>query len=290
MNIQLLDAVPWLRRYAGATFVVKAGGDLVDRPEWRDGIARDVAALHRLGVRVVLVHGGGPQLDRAAAERGLAETKVAGRRVTSPELIVVAAEVWRGRVALQVVQALARQGERAASLCGAEAGMIRAVPRPPMVVVDDDGERRTVDFGRVGDVERVDPTALEALLGAGCIPVVTPLAHAADGSVLNVNADTVAAAIAVAIGAQKLVLLTQAPGILGDPDDPTSVLHVTDPAALTALEGQGVFSGGMRPKVAAIRSALAGGVPRAHVVDGRRSGALLEEVFTNAGSGTLVIP
>ena len=126
MSIDLLDAVPWLRRYAGATFVIKAGGDLVDRPEWRDGIARDVAALHRLGVKVVLVHGGGPQLDRAASERGITERKVAGRRVTSPELIVAAAEVWRGRVALEVVQALARQGEAGVSVSGAEGGLIRA--------------------------------------------------------------------------------------------------------------------------------------------------------------------
>ena len=290
MSIDLLDALPWLRRYAGATFVIKAGGDLVDRPEWRDGIARDVAALHRLGVKVVLVHGGGPQLDRAASERGIAERKVAGRRVTSPELIVAAAEVWRGRVALEVVQALARQGEASVSVSGAEGGLIRAAVRAPRRVTDDDGSEIEVDFGRVGDVERVDPAVLEALLASGVVPVVTPLAYAADGSVLNVNADTVAAADAVALRASKLVLLTRAPGILSDPDDATSVLHVTDPESLSRLEEVGVLTGGMRPKIAAIRSALSGGVPRAHVVDGRRAGALLEEVFTNAGSGTLVLP
>ncbi len=290
MSIDLLDAVPWLRRYAGATFVIKAGGDLVDRPEWRDGIARDVAALHRLGVKVVLVHGGGPQLDRAASERGIAERKVAGRRVTSPELIVAAAEVWRGRVALEVVQALARQGEAGVSVSGAEGGLIRAKVRAPRRVTDDDGREIEVDYGRVGDVERVDPAVLKALLAAGVVPVITPLAYSRDGSVLNVNADTVAASVAVAIGASKLVLLTRAPGILSDPDDPTSVLHVTDPKALDRLEGLGVLTGGMRPKIAAIQSALSGGVPRAHVVDGRRAGALLEEVFTNAGSGTLVLP
>lgn len=286
--IGLLEAVPWLRAYAGATFVVKAGGELFDEPRWRDGVARDVAVLHRLGVSVVLVHGGGPQLDRAAEAAGLVTERVAGRRITSPELVALAVAEWRGRLSAGWVQALQRQGETAVGLAGYEAGLVTAAKRPPALVADDDGERRPVDYGHVGDVTEIRPALLRAVLATGAVPVVTPLAGGPDGLVLNVNADTVAAELAVALGAAKIVLLTRAPGILRDPADPSSVLPQTSLAELAALEKEGVLTGGMRPKVAAIRRALEGGVERAHVVDGRRPGALLEEVFTTEGSGTLV--
>ena len=282
--IDLLDAIPYLRAYAGQTFVIKAGGDLLERDAWRDGVARDVAVLHRLGVRVVLVHGGGPQLDEAAGGE-----RVAGRRITSPAVLARAIEVWRGRLSADLVRALLRQGERAVGIAGFDGPTLRATRRPPVEVTADDGERREVDFGEVGDLAEVDTTLLDALLALPAIPVVSPLALGAEGEVLNVNADTVAAAVAVALGAAKLVLLTRAPGILADPEDPASVLHWTDLGELARLEEAGVISGGMRPKAAAIRAALEGGVPRAHVVDGRRAGALLEEVFTTAGSGSLVV-
>jgi acetylglutamate kinase len=287
--IELLEALPYLRSYAGQIFVIKAGGHLLARPEWLAGLTRDVAALHRLGIHVVLVHGGGPQLDQAAQVKGLASERVAGRRVTSPELIQLATEVWRGQVSVQTVQALRSHGETAVGLCGADGGLLRAIKRPPMVVVDDEGERRTVDFGRVGDLEQVDPSLLRQIITLPGIPVITPLAMGTQNELLNVNADTVAAHIAASLGAAKLVLLTTAPGILTDAEDPTSVLHWTDRAELKRLMVAGALTGGMRPKVAAIQHALEFGVPRVHVVDGRRSGALLEEVFTNEGSGTLVV-
>ncbi len=287
--IGLLEAVPWLRRYAGSTFVVKIGGELLDEPRWRDGLARDVAVLHRLGVGVVVVHGGGPQLDRAAEAAGLRTERVAGRRVTSPELVDLAVAEW-GRVSASLVGALAAHGERAVGVAGYEAGLVTAARRPPVSVTDDDGATRRVDFGRVGDVTGIDPAILRSIAAVSAIPVLTPLCGGAEGEVLNVNADTVAAEVAVAVGASKLLMCTRAPGILADPADPTSVLLQTDLASLDALERSGALSGGMRPKVASIRRALAGGVPRAHVVDGRRPGALLEEVFTAEGSGTLVVP
>lgn len=287
--IGLLEAMPWLRAYAGQAFVVKAGGELFDEPRWRDGLVRDVAVLHRLGIQVVLVHGGGPQLDRAAERAGLPTERVAGRRITSPELMELAVAEWRGKLSVGVVAAFARQGEAAVGLSGVDAGLIRASRRPPAVVTDDDGERRTVDFGQVGDVTEVRPGAVRAVFAAGVIPVVTPLAIGADGEVLNVNADTVAAELALALGAAKLVLLTRAPGILRDPEDPLSVLPQTDLDELAELERTGALRGGMRPKFAAIKRALLGGVARVHVVDGRRPGALLEEVFTTEGSGTLVV-
>ena len=287
--IGLLDAIPYLRAYAGQTFVVKAGGELLSEPRWRDGIARDIATMHRLGISVVLVHGGGPQLDEAAVRLGLPSSMVAGRRVTTPALIDAAIGEWRGRLSTAWVTALQAHGERAIGLSGVDAGLVRADRRAPVATTTDDGERVTVDYGLVGDVREIRVDVLLGILRIPAVPVVTPLAVGANGEVLNVNADTVAAEIAVAMKAAKLVMLTRAPGILADPADLSSVLHWTDLVELGQLEAAGMLRGGMRPKVAAIRRALQGGVPRVHVVDGRQSGSLLAEVFTTEGSGTLVV-
>lgn len=288
--ISLVDAIPYLRAYAAQTFVVKAGGELFAEGRWRDSIAREVAILHRLGISVVLVHGGGPQLDEASARLGLETRMVAGRRVTSAALVEAAVAEWRGRLSLAWVSALQAAGERAVGLSGVDGGLVQAARRPPVTVRDDDGQAREVDYGMVGDVRGVRADVLRAVLALGAIPVVTPLAAAAGtGEVLNVNADTVAAEIAVALGAAKLVLLTRAPGILSDPENPGSVLHWTDLVELAELEAKGALRTGMRPKFAAIRRAIEGGVPRVHVVDGRQAGSLLAEVFTTEGSGTLVV-
>ena len=287
--ISLLDAIPYLRAYAGQTFVVKAGGEIVGDLRYREALMRQVAVLHRLGIAVVLVHGGGPQLDTAAERTGLASQFVAGRRVTSPELVELATAEWRGRLSTALVGALRAAGESALGLSGVDGGLLRANRRPPALVTTDDGERRTVDYGQVGDLVEGRVGVLRAVLAGGAVPIVTPLACGHGDEVLNVNADTVASAIAVAMGAAKLVLLTRAPGILSDPSDTASVLHWTDLDELGALEQAGRLRGGMRPKLAAIRRALEGGVARVHVVDGRRFGALLEEVFTTDGSGTLVV-
>jgi acetylglutamate kinase len=288
-EIGLLDAIPYLRAYAGQTFVVKAGGELLQEPRWRDGVARDLAVLHRLGIGVVLVHGGGPQLDDAAARLGVENKVVAGRRVTSPELLDAAILEWRGRLSMAWVNALQAQGERSVGLSGVDGGLIRADRRPPATVTDDDGAKKSVDYGLVGDIREVRVDVVNAVLKIPAIPVITPLALGAPGEVLNVNADTVAAELATTLKAAKLILLTRAPGILANPADSSSVLHWTDLVELGQLEQAGMIRGGMRPKVNAIKKALQGGVPRVHVVDGRVVGSLLTEVFTTDGSGTLVV-
>jgi acetylglutamate kinase len=214
---------------------------------------------------------------------------VAGRRITSPALVHLATQEWRGVLSTAIVGALRAAGERAVGVCGADGDVIVARKRPPVAVTGDDGVQRTVDYGLVGDVTRIDTAALRAILALPAIPVLTPLAAGEGEELLNVNADTVAAEVAVALKAAKLVVLTRSPGILADPADPASVLHWTDLVELGDLEKSGAISGGMRPKLAAIRKALHGGIPRVHVVDGRRPGALLEEVFTTEGSGTLVV-
>jgi acetylglutamate kinase len=270
----LLESMPYLRAYSGQTFVVKAGGELYEKDRFRDAIAQDVSVLHRLGIKVVLVHGGGPQLDREAERLGLVSERIAGRRVTSPSLRDVAIHVWRGEISAGWVLAMSGQGERAVGLCGADGGLIKASRRP--------------NFGEVGDVTAVDCAAIHAVHAMPAIPVVSPLALGAK-RLLNVNADTVAAELAIALGAAKLILLTTAPGILSDPNDPRSVLHWTDLRELDQMRQSGALKGGMLPKVDALRRALEAGVPRVHVVDGRQPGSLLEEVFTTSGSGTLVV-
>lgn len=285
----LLDAVPYARAYADQVFVVKLSGELLGDPAALRLIARDVAVLHRLRVAVVVVHGGGPQLDALCEQLGLEVERVAGRRVTSDEVLDAAKMVLRGQLNLDLVTALDTAGERAVGLSGVDAGIVTADRRPPTLVTDDAGERVAVDFGSVGDVSAVDTRVLRAVLDSGAIPVLSPLALGAEGQVLNVNADTVAAEVAVALGAAKLLLLTRVAGIYEDPTRPTSLLHWTDLDDLDRLGQRGAFSGGMRPKIAAVRRALTGGVPRVHVIDGRREGALLEEVFTTDGCGTLVV-
>lgn len=288
-SIELLHAVPYLRAYAGQTFIVKVGGDLLQEHESRERIARDIAVLHRLQIRVVVLHGGGPQLDAMTSKLGLPVERIAGRRITSPQVLEAAKMVFRGQLSLDFVSALIAQGERAVGLSGADGGLIEAERRPEALVTDDDGQRVSVDFGEVGDVTLVDVGLLRSILDSGSIPVVSPLGADRDGNILNVNADTVAAEIAGAIGAAKLILLTRAPGILRNVDDPESLLHWTDLSELESLMQSGSFRGGMRPKVTAVGRALEAGVPRAHIIDGGRDGALLEEVFTTDGCGTLVV-
>ena len=285
----LLDALPYLRAYAGQTFVVKLSGELVGDPTLLTTVCRDIAVLHRLNIRVVVVHGGGPQLDAMTETMGLRVERVAGRRITSTEVLEAAKMVFRGQLSLDLVTALMKQGERAVGLSGVDGATVQAARRPEALVTDDDGVRRSVDFGEVGDVTEVSADLLLSILASGSIPVVSPLGVCPNGSIVNVNADTMAAEIAIGVGAAKLLLLTRAPGILADVDDGESLLHWTDLAQLRELGSAGAFKAGMRPKIAAVTRALEGGIPRVHVVDGRRDGALLEEVFTTDGCGTLVV-
>jgi acetylglutamate kinase len=288
-TLSLLDAVPYLRAYAGQRFVVKLGGELLQDATSRERVARDLAVLHRLQIGVVVVHGGGPQLDAMTARLGLPVERVAGRRVTSGEVLEAAKMVFRGQLSLDLVSALIAQGERAVGLSGVDGGLVQAVRRPEALVTADDGSRVAVDYGEVGDITGIDPTLLLAVLESKGLPVISPLAADAAGRIYNVNADTVAARVAVSIGAAKLILLTRAPGLLRDVNDPASLIHWTDLEELAALVRDRVLLGGMRPKADAIRLAIEGGVPRVHVVDGRRDGALLEEIFTTEGCGTLIV-
>jgi acetylglutamate kinase len=281
----LRAAVPYLRLYQGRTFVIKAGGAAFASQETTQGLMEQVGILHRLGIRVVVVHGGGPQSTELAKQLGMTTRMVEGRRVTDRRTLDVATMTLNGSVNTEIVAACRHLGVPALGLSGVDAGLIRARRRPPRQV---EGEG-SVDYGYVGDIVSVDVSVLQRLLDEHFVPVLSPLSADDAGQVLNINADVVAARIAIEMKAEKLVLLTGAPGILQDEKDPDSLISYTDVKGLNALLEGGAIVSGMLPKVAAIKDALYGGVHRVHVVSYGGRDALLLEVFTNEGCGTLVV-
>jgi acetylglutamate kinase len=277
----LFKAAPHVRLHRGKTFVIKAGGGTIAKPAAIRQFARQVAVVHALGARVVVVHGGGPQTDALQKLLGEEPRMVDGRRVTTPTAMRALRMATTGELGSEVVAGLIAEGAPAVGASGAS--VLIAKRRPPTRTSEG-----LVDFGEVGDVHSVDAKALLALLDGGFVPVVCPPASDGQGNFLNVNADLSAASIAVALGAAKLVMLTGAPGILGNPLDASSLLSALSLAQLDALEEAGALRGGMRVKAAAIRAALYGGVGRVHVVSGSDGEALLGELYTNHGTGTLI--
>jgi len=285
----LKGTLRYVRAYRDHVFVVKIGGDVVSDPHGLDQIAAQLGLLHSLSIRIVVVHGGGPQATAMSRRLGKEPEMVAGRRVTDDQALEVAKMVFAGTVNLDVLCALRRQGVQAVGLSGVDADLLTATRRPPVTVKDDAGLVRTVDYGHVGDIVAVDGRVLTTLLDQRFIPVVCSLAGDRDGQVFNVNADTVAERIAIALKAQKLIFLTGVPGVLRDRNDPSSLVTFADPDDLAQLMESGALTGGMRPKVESCIRAATGGVERTHIVDGRATDALLQEVFTGAGAGTMIV-
>jgi acetylglutamate kinase len=280
----LKHAVPYIRMFQGKTFVLKAGGGALEREAVTRALIEQLEVLHQVGVRVVLVHGGGAQSTELVRALGGEARFVEGRRVTDEKALEVASMVLNGSVSTRLLAVCRRLGLPAVGVSGVDAGLIRARRRPPVQV----GEE-TVDYGFVGDVVAVDPKLLTHLMDAGFVPVVSPLSAADDGTVLNINADTVASALAVALKAEKLLFLTGAAGILERPDDPGSLVSYIDLAGLRRLRDAGGLVAGMLPKTSAIESAIQGGVRRVHILSHDLPDGLLTEVFTNEGVGTLVV-
>ncbi len=280
----LRGAAPYVRLYKGKVFVIKAGGAVFSDPVGTHSLIQQIGILHNLGIKVVLVHGGGPQLDQMQRSLGIEPRMVRGRRVTDAKSIDVTTMVLNGLLNTRILAICRQLGVGAIGISGVDAGLIRARRRPP---VDVDGE--TVDYGFVGDVAAVDPSVITRQLEAGLMPVVSPLSADDDGCVLNINADTVAARVGAALGAEKLILCTGAPGILEDLRDPGSLVSYTDLVGLKRLEAAGSFADGMLPKATAIEGALRGGVRRVHVISYKTADSVLAEVFTNEGTGTLIV-
>lgn len=285
----LKGALRYVRAYRDRVFVVKLGGDVLGDPDVLDGAAAQLALLASLGIRLVVVHGGGTQATALSRRLGHEPQLVAGRRVTDDHALEVVTMVCAGQLNVAVLSALRGHRVQAVGLSGVDGDLLTARRRPPVTVTDDAGTTREVDFGHVGDIEHVDPHVLRTLLDGRLVPVVASLAGDEDGRVYNVNADTVAEALAVALAAQKLIFLTGAPGVLRDRHDPATLLTFADPGDLAELMASGALAGGMRPKVEACIRAATRGVERTHIIDGRAPDALLLEVFTGVGCGTMIV-
>jgi acetylglutamate kinase len=291
----LIEALPWLDRFHGQTVVIKYGGHAMTDDTLRRAFAQDVVFLRYAGLRPVVVHGGGPQISAHLARLGLESTFTAGLRVTTPETMDVVRMVLTGQVNRDVVGLVNRHGPFAVGMSGEDANLFTASRRHAVI----DGT--PVDIGLVGDIEAVDPGAVRVLLADGRVPVVSSVARGTGGEVYNVNADTAAAALAVALGAAKLVVLTDVEGLYADwPGDtrgtgmgpgagrPRDVISLLTAAELERLLP--TLTSGMIPKMEACLRAVRGGVPQAHVLDGRLPHSVLLEIFTDSGIGTMVVP
>ena len=276
----LIEALPYIRRFAGSVMVIKYGGNALAGASEDDALAsfaEDIVLLQAVGIHPVVVHGGGPQIATLLKKMGIESTFVDGLRVTDAETLDVARMVLVGKVNSDIVSAINVHGSIAVGLSGADANLIRA-------------DVHSEALGFVGNVSEVDPTIVTGLVSQGLVPVIATIGSDAEGQAYNINADTVAGAIAAAIGAEKLVFLTDVVGIRADADDPSSTLAQVTTAELEAMVTSGAANGGMVPKVEACIGAVRAGVTRAHILDGREPHALLVELFTDGGLGTMVLP
>jgi acetylglutamate kinase len=281
----LRGAAPYIHMYKGKVFVIKTGGGAFRDPATMRAFMEQVSILHHLGIRVVLVHGGGPQLDEITKKMGVETRMVQGRRVTDAAAIDATSMVLNGLINTRLLALCREFGIAAVGISGVDAGLVKTHRRPPVTLANGD----VVDYGMVGDIDGIDATVIARLLDAGFLPVVSPLSADNSGQILNINADTVASAIGIAVEAEKLILCTGAPGILERLEDPHSLISYTDVAGLRRLREEGAISEGMLPKSSAIENAIRGGVRRVHVISYSAPDALLAEIFTNEGKGTLVV-
>jgi acetylglutamate kinase len=282
----LKSAAPYIRMYKGKTFVIKAGGGVFGTPALTQQLMEQISILHYMGVRVVMVHGGGPQLTEVADAMGVKTQMVQGRRITDEKSIDVSSMVLNGLINTRILAICRELNIQAVGISGVDAGLVQAHRRKPVRL---EGSNEVVDYGQVGDIDRIDPTAIRSLLENGYLPIISPLSADEHGTLLNINADTVAAAIGAALSAEKLILCTGAPGILERLGDPGSLISYTDLEGLQELRESGSISDGMLPKVRAIENAIKGGVRRVHVVSYSSPEGILGEVFTNEGTGTLIV-
>lgn len=271
----LLQALPYIERFRGAVVVVKFGGNAMTSPELFESFAKDVVLMHRVGMRPVVVHGGGPQIGDWLRRLGKESEFVGGRRVTDAETLEVAQMVLIGKVNADIVTALNQFGPLALGLAGTDAQMLEAASHDP-------------DLGFVGAVTRVNPELIRRTLAMDLVPVIATIGVDAAGQTYNINADDAATAVAIELGAEKLMFLTDVPGLLADVEDPASLITRVGAARVAGLVGDGTISGGMVPKMSGCARAVEAGVGSVHLIDGRIPHVLLLELFTDAGVGTMV--
>ena len=275
----LVEALPYIQRYYGTTVVIKYGGNAMISEELRRAVISDIILLRLVGIHVVVVHGGGPEINELLEKTGKESRFVNGLRYTDEETMEAVQMVLCGKVNKNLVMTLNRAGGQAVGLCGLDGGMLQAVRR----------REEGVDYGLVGDVTEVNPKVILDAIHDGFIPVVSTVAQGADAETsYNVNADTAAAKIAVAVGAEKLILLTDVRGLLRDRSDESTLISQVRLPEVPELVGQGIITGGMIPKVACCVDAVENGVRRTHILDGRIPHSILIEVLSHAGIGTMI--
>ena len=281
----LTEALPYLQLHAGKTFVVKYGGHAMGDPELQRDFAEDVVLLKAIGINPVVVHGGGPQIGAMLKKLGVESNFIDGLRVTDAQTAQVAEMVLSGAINKEIVAWIGQAGGRAIGISGKDGGFVRASKVERTTRDPDSNIERVVDLGFVGEPESIDRTVIDTISGAGMIPVIAPIGIGADGQTYNINADTMAGAIAAAMGAARLFLLTDVAGVL---DKGGALLTDLDPARIAELQCDGTISGGMIPKLETCVTAVEGGVDAAVILDGRVPHAMLLEIFTRRGVGTLV--
>ena len=284
----LIQAMPYIREFRDKLFVVKFGGEITREREHLDAIAGDLTLLSLVGIRIIAVHGGGPQANELSELLGFKPTMVQGRRVTDEKALEVAKMVFAGKINVEILSSLRKHGGRGVGLSGVDAGLIKARKRPITTVIDKAGASTEVDFGHVGDIESVDTELLLTLVNRGFVPVVSSLAADDDGNILNINADTIASEIAIKANAEKLISMTTVAGVYKDLATKDEVISVLTAAEARGLMKDGTVGEGMLPKMEACARAVEGGVREAHIINGLTRHSLLMEVFTKKGIGTMV--
>ncbi|NLP44067.1 MAG: acetylglutamate kinase [Peptococcaceae bacterium] len=283
----LIEALPYIQKFAGSIVVIKYGGHAMIDKELKEKVMLDILLLHTVGIRPVIVHGGGPEINSMLKRVGKESTFVQGLRVTDQETMEIAAMVLVGKLNTEIVSLLNSFGGKAVGLSGQDGHLLLA-DKKSLKLKNGDGSLEEIDLGYVGQVKEVCPGILTTLLDQGYIPVISPIAGGENGESYNVNADTAAGIIAGALKANKLLLLTDVKGVLKDMDDPDSLLSVIAKAEVPTLLQQGVLQGGMIPKVECAVNALERGVDSVHIIDGRQPHAILLELFTDGGIGTMI--
>ena len=294
MNIETLDllreALPYIQRFKGKTFVVKFSGKVTEDKGGLVALAEELALLHQVGIRVCVVHGGGKQLTELADKLGVAQTVIEGRRVTDDETLELAKMIFRGKINTEILSALRNRGIHAVGLSGLDGGVVKARRRPPRdVLIKATGETERVDYGHVGDIEEIDTRLINLLLENDYLPVISSLGADDQGEIYNINADTIATEIAVRLGAEKLILLSDVNGIYLDPKDSTTKIDRLSTTEARGMIDSGKATGGMIPKLENLISLIERGVRSAHVIGGTSRNGILAEVFTDEGTGTMIV-